>query len=153
MNQGDGTFIDETSSRLRPDEWFGGSVGEPTDAAWAQRVEVLDFNVDGVPDFTIRFKGGGRQWPQDQPLVWLNDGRGRFAALKARDFVSPGDEWPFYEVFAVGRDAASGRIQWRFTSIELMKTRHGYSFIQPVSEPRGGAGLVVTGLLATRPYP
>ena len=33
-----------------------------------------------------------------------------------------------------------------------MKTRHGYSFITPQSYP-GSGGLIVTGLLATRPYP
>ena len=153
MNQGDGTFIDETSSRLRPDEWFGGRVGEETrNLPWPQRVEVLDFNVDGVPDFRVRFNDGpGPQWPQELPLVWLNDGRGRFAALKAQDFVSPGDEWPFYMFFAFNRDA-DGSLLWRFTSYELMKTRHGYSFIKPVADPRND-GLVVTGLLATRPYP
>ena len=148
MNQGNGTFIDETSGRLRPDEWFGGKVGEHTRVPWAQWVDILDFNVDGAPDFAVTFTGGWGHWPQDQPLVWLNDGRGRFAALKAHDFVSPGDEWLFYDVLLIDDE----NDEWRFTSIELMKTRHGYSFIKPQSYP-GSGGLVVTGLLATRPYP
>lgn len=133
MNQGDGTFIDDTSRRLRPDEWFGGVVGERTFAPWAQWVEVLDFNADGAPDFAVTSTGGLGQLPQHQPLIWLNDGGGRFAALKVDDFVQPGDEW-------------------RVSNSLLMRTRHGYSFITPQSYP-GSGGLIVTGLLATRPYP
>ena len=148
MNRGNGTFADETSSRLRLGEWFGGRVGEHTDVPWAQWVEVLDFNGDGAPDFAVQFTGGWGYWPRDQPLVWLNDGRGRFAALRAGDFVSPGDEWLFYDVLLIDDE----NDEWRFTSVELMKTRHGYSFIKPQSYP-GSGGLVVTGLLATRPYP
>ena len=133
MNQGDGTFIDETSSRLRPDEWFGGRVSERTYTPWPMWVEVLDFNTDGVPDFVVTFTGGTGQLPEDQPVMWLNDGRGRFAALKVRDFVQPGDEW-------------------LVSNSLLMKTRHGYSFITPQSYS-GSGGLIVTGLLASRSYP
>ena len=134
MNRGDGTFIDETSNRLRPDERFGGRLGEETGAPWAQWVEVLDFNGDGVSDFAVAAVRGGRgRLPQDQPLIWLNDGSGRFAALKMRDFVPPEDEW-------------------RIAGSQLIRTRHGYSFITPQSYS-GSGGLIVTGLLATRPYP
>ena len=135
MNRGDGTFIDETSSRLRPHEQFGGRVGEETGAPWAQWVEVLDFNGDGDSDFAVtsaRGTGHGGQLPRNQPLIWLNDGSGQFAALKVHDFVQPGDEW-------------------LLGGSQLMKTRHGYSFITPQSYP-GSGGLIVTGLLAIRPY-
>lgn len=134
MNRDDGTFIDETSRRLRAAEWFGGSVGEETGAPWAQWVQVLDFNGDGVPDFAVApFPGGRGRLPQNLPLIWLNDGNGRFAALKVGDFVPPEDEW-------------------LVAGSQLMRTRHGYSFITPQSHS-GSGGLIVTGLLATRPYP
>ena len=134
MNRGDGTFIDETSSRLRAAQWFGGSAGEETGAPWARWVEVLDFNGDGVSDFAVApVSGGQERLPQNHPLIWLNDGSGRFAALKVRDFVPPEDEW-------------------RVAGSQLMKTRHGYSFIDAASYA-GSGGLIVTGLLATRPYP
>ena len=133
MNQGDGTFIDETSSRLRPDEWFGGEVGEDTDLPWPQWVEVLDFNVDEMPDFAVHFEGGDYQWPRDQPLIWLNDGRGQFAALKAQDFVAPGDEWLFYEVRLI--DVVNDEEVWRFSSIELMKTATRVQLHQAAGRP------------------
>ena len=134
MNRGGGTFIDETSSRLRAGEWFGGSAGEETGAPWAQWVRVLDFDGDGTSDFAVApVRGGQGRLPQDHPLIWLNDGSGRFAALRVQDFVPPEDEW-------------------RVAGSQLMRTRHGYSFITPQSYP-GSGGLIVTGLLATRPYP
>ena len=134
MNQGDGTFIDETSNRLRAAEWFGGSAREETGAPWAQWVRVLDFNGDGVSDFAVApVRGGQGPLPQNHPLIWLNDGSGRFASLKVQDFVPPEDEW-------------------RIAGSQLMRTRHGYSFITPQSYP-GSGGLIVTGLLATRSYP
>ena len=133
MNRGDRRFIDETSRRLQPHERFGGIVGEGVGAPWAQRVEVLDFNGDGAPDFAVQSGPGRGQLPQSQPLIWLNDGSGQFTALNVHDFVRPGEEW-------------------LVKGARLMKTRHGYSFITPQTYP-GSGGLIVTGLLATRPYP
>ncbi len=57
MNRGGGAFIDETPSRFRAAEWFGGSVGVETGAPWAQWVRVLDFNGDGVSDRGARGAG------------------------------------------------------------------------------------------------
>ena len=68
----------------------------------------------------------------NQPLIWLNDGSGRFSALKAHDFVRPGYEWLFLDA-------------------RFLRTRHGYSYISTQSYP-GSGGLILTGLLATRPY-
>ena len=132
MSRGERRFIDETSRRLQPHEWFGGSVGEASGAPWAQWVEVLDFNADGAPDFAVRAAPNSCQLPQTQPLIWLNDGAGQFDALNVHDFVQPGEEW-------------------RVCRALLMKTRHGYSFVTPQSYP-GSGGLIVAGLLATRPY-
>lgn len=132
INRGDRTFIDETSSRLQPHERFGGRVGEETGAPWAQWVEVLDFDGDGVSDFAVKPHPAGRQLRQNQPLIWLNDGSGQFAALNVHDFVQPGEEY-------------------LITGAVLMRTRHGYSFIRPVIYP-GSGGLVVTALLASREF-
>ncbi len=130
MNRGERRFIDETSRRLQPHEWFGGSVGDAGAAPWAQWVEVLDFNGDGAADFAVRVNPTSSQLPQSHPLIWLNDGAGQFDALNVHDFVEPGEEW-------------------RVSRALLMKTRHGYSFVTPQSYP---GRLIVAGLLATRPY-
>ena len=45
----------------------------------------------------------------NQPLIWLNDGSGRFSALKVHDFVGPGDDWLLLKA-------------------RLVRTRHGYSY-------------------------
>jgi hypothetical protein len=67
-----------------------------------------------------------------QPLIWLNDGSGRFTTLKASDFVAAGREWQ------IGNG-------------HLARTRNGYSFIT-TQLYSGSGGLRLTGLLATRPF-
>ena len=128
MNQGDGTFADETSLRLQPQEQSSGNPGVATGAPWAMWVDVLDFNGDGAADFVMTPTAA----PPNLPLIWLNDGSGRFSALKVHDFVRPGDEWLLENAL-------------------LVRTRHGYSYITTQSYG-GGGGLILTGLLATRPY-
>ena len=130
VNRGDGTFADETSLRLQPHEQSSGNAGVATDASWARWVDVIDFNGDGAADFVIDTQGDVLR--PNQPLIWLNDGSGRFSALKVHDFVRPGDEWLLY-------------------GARLVRTRHGYSYINTQSY-LGSGGLILTGLLATRPY-
>jgi len=129
MNRGDGRFVDETALRLQPHEQSSGNAGVATDAPWAVWVDVLDFNGDGAADFVMSPFGDIRP---NQPLVWLNDGSGRFSALKAHDFVRAGYEWMLPEA-------------------RLLRTRHGYSYIRTQTYP-GSVGLILTGLVATRPY-
>ena len=131
MNRGDGTFTDETAIRLQPHEQSSGNPGVATGAPWARWVEAVDFNGDGAADFVMNVMGFEDHRP-NQPLVWLNDGRGRFSALKVHDFVRPGEEWLLY-------------------GARLVRTRHGYSYIHTQSYP-GSGGLILTGLLANRPY-
>ena len=136
MNQGDGTFADETSLRLQPHEQSSGNAGVVTEAPHPRRVEVVDFNGDGAADFVMQ---AHLPIPPNLPLVWLNDGRGRFAALKLHDFLPPGthQEW-----------------QWWFSDAQLVRTRHGYSFILTLlTRGTGRPGLTLAGLLATRPLP
>lgn len=138
MNRGDGTFADETSLRLQPHEQSSGNAGVATNAPHPRRVNVLDFDGDGAADFVMQAHS---PLPPNHPLIWLNDGSGRFSALKVHDFIPPGSlhEW-----------------QWLLRDAPLVRTRHGYSFIVTWSDyewPRPGAdGVILTGLLATRPY-
>ena len=130
MNRGDRTFADETALRLQPHEQSSGNAGVATDAPWARWVDVLDFNGDGAADFVMSPTLG--DFRPNQPLIWLNDGNGRFSALKVHDFVGPGDEWLLF-------------------GARLVRTRHGYSYIFMHSF-LGSGGLNLRGLLATRPY-
>ena len=138
MNRGDGTFADETSVRLLPHEQSSGNEGCGDRCTSPRRVDVLDFNGDGAADFVMQV---ALPLPPNQPLIWLNDGSGRFSALKVHDFIHP-------DLF----------IEWQYLLGDalLVRTRHGYSFIVTWSDyewPRpGAAGVILTGLLATRPY-
>ncbi len=137
MNRGDRAFADETSLRLQPHEQSSGNAGVATGAPWAQRVDVVDFNGDGAADFVMSPTPSAgivaEYLRPNQPLIWLNDGSGRFSALKVHDFVRPGYEWLLLEA-------------------RLVKTRHGYSYITTRRSDPGTGGRVLTGLLATRPY-
>ncbi len=152
MNRGDGTFADETSIRLEPHEQSSGNPGVATVAPYARRVDVLDFNGDGAADFVVTPANGvpadhgfpDRALRPNQPLIWLNDGSGRFSALKVHDFI-PGDAYDDW--------------RWLLRDAPLVRTRHGYSYIVAQSYPDrvdwpvpGTDGLILTGLLATRPY-
>ena len=139
QNRGSGAFVDVTASRLSPSDAFGETPGVGySQAPWAKRVKVLDYNGDGLPDFSVEYypahlDSSGRQaLPAIQPLIYLNDGKGHFSTLKVADFAAPGNEW------ALGGG-------------HLVATRNGYSFFTPYLDPHE-SGLHLTGLLATKPY-
>ena len=128
ISKGNRQFVDETADRLPAADSSGGFDGPRFSNAHS--VDVLDFNQDGAPDFFLGFlRRGGLA--RDMPLVWLNDGAGRFTALKVGDFVTPGNE------------------RFLGSPAHLVATRHGYSFIAPQTN---GRALTITGLLATKPW-
>jgi hypothetical protein len=135
MNKGNRQFVDETAERMAPADSTRGVLGVTTAQPYGPKLNVLDFNQDGWPDFAVEWLAQGTPFTQDLPLVWINDGTGRFVTLKVRDFLVP------------GREAALG------VQIHLMATANGYSFISPIynTVTRTG-GLRLTGVLATRPY-
>jgi hypothetical protein len=136
LNHGNGTFVDVTASRLAPSDASGGTPGVATGSPWPLYVKVLDYNGDGLPDFSVEYwppdVGLGKGLPPSQPLIYLNDGTGHFSTLKVQDFVAPGNE------LALGGG-------------HLVPTRNGYSFFAPYLQP-GKSGLLLTGLLATKPF-
>jgi hypothetical protein len=132
INAGDKTFVDQTADRIPAGEFSSGSEGVATTAPWPLWINPIDFNGDGAPDFSIEFVTGSTPMLASQPLIWLNDGSGRFSTLKASDFVTPGNEW-------------------RLGYAHLVPTRNGFSFVTPQLYS-GSGGLRITGLLATRPF-
>ena len=87
INNGDGTFRDETSTR------FPLSVN--SDPAFG-RVELIDFDRNGAVDVLAR------PWDPDdpEPLVYLNDGSGSFSAI-THDFNI---EWLYFEFLDLDGD-------------------------------------------------
>jgi hypothetical protein len=132
INTGERSFVDQTADRIPAGEFSAGSEGVATTAPWPQWINVIDFNGDGAPDFSVEFVTGATAMQASQPLIWLNDGSGRFTTLKASDFVAAGREWQ------IGNG-------------HLARTRNGYSFIT-TQLYSGSGGLRLTGLLATRPF-
>ena len=62
INKGDGTFVDETYSRIT----------QTYDDGWLRYLQLLDLNYDGHVDFVA--------WPLDPgPMFYLNNGRGVFS--------------------------------------------------------------------------
>jgi hypothetical protein len=129
-NNGNHSFSDVSASSILAADLTGGIPGQITHSPWAMWVKVLDFNRDGFSDFAVEYNGA--QLTQATPLIWMNDGAGHFTTLKVSDFVAPGFEW-------------------LLGNAHLVETNNGYSFITPQSYP-GSGGLVLTGLVATRPY-
>lgn len=127
-NEGGKAFTDVTASALSPADARGGSPGAATQTPWPVWISTLDFNGDGLTDFSLEYLGG--QIRADTPLIYLNDGRGHFNALKASDFVAPGSEGLL----------GSGL---------LVKTNAGYSFVSFNARPDG---LYERGVIATKPY-
>jgi hypothetical protein len=123
VNRGNRQFVDETAARIPQ-----GEAGRATGPG-AFVVHQLDFNHDGAPDFYVEFVGPGLS--QDLPLIWLNDGTGKFSTLKVEDFVTAAD------AFRIG------------ASPHLVETANGYSFMTTNAL---SAGLRVIGLLASKPY-
>src|SRR5439155_482167 len=68
INNGDGTFRDETAQRL-PEQDSG--------LGWPYAIRIADFNGDGLPDFTVDVN----HYPQENAPLYLDDGSGVYRAV------------------------------------------------------------------------
>jgi FG-GAP-like repeat len=75
INNGDGTFRDETSTRLPQTD----NLDE-----WPYAIQVADLNGDGKPDIAVSLYW----YPPESPPIYLNSGDGTFAALPRDAFKS-----------------------------------------------------------------
>jgi hypothetical protein len=75
INNGDGTFRDETASRLPQ------TVDNREE--WPYAIRVGDLNRDGKPDIEVSLSA---EQPNEHPPLYLNDGTGRFTPLAASAF-------------------------------------------------------------------
>ena len=128
-NDGNNVYTDVTAESMTAADAMTAVAGQSKGNPWAMWVNIVDFNNDGVKDFTVEYNGGNLK--ASTPLVWLNDGSGHFTTLKASDFVAAGDEWLL----------GSGH---------FYKTEKGYSIL--TTHYYGPNGLQLGGYLSTQEY-
>ena len=75
INDGNGTFRDETSTRLPQTDNSG---------VWPYAVQVADLNGDHLPDIAVSLFS----FPASAPPFYLNRGDGTFAPIDSRAFVA-----------------------------------------------------------------
>lgn len=127
-NDGNNVFTDVTASSMPAADVMSWTPGSPNDTPWAMWLQQLDFNHDGVMDFAVNYNG---QLKQSTPLVWLNDGTGKFTVLHVSDFVEPGSEW----MMSIGH---------------FVEMENGYGHV--TTQYSEGGGLLTMGLAPLAPY-
>lgn len=127
-NDGNNVFTDVTASAMSAQDAMSWTPGSPNDTAWGMWLQQLDFNHDGVMDFAVNYNG---QLKQSTPLVWINDGTGKFTTLKVSDFVEPGWEW----MMSMGH---------------FVEMEHGYGHV--TTQYSEGGGLLTMGYVPLMAY-
>ena len=92
INNGDGTFRDETRARLPQ---FDNAD------SWISDIYIVDLNHDGAPDIATRLVPNAPPWDEPPPF-YLNDGHGYFAALPAGLGLGAGDGYSFIDATGNG---------------------------------------------------
>ncbi|TPG13211.1 FG-GAP-like repeat-containing protein [Sphingomonas oligophenolica] len=88
INKGDGKFELDTNNHISGADAHGGLINKTTSEHWASAVTIKDVNHDGALDIVVGgFQGG--QPSLDTPVLYLNDGRGVFSAIRLADFPNP----------------------------------------------------------------
>jgi len=129
INQGNHRFADETATRIPAGEWWGGVPGGDNNAPVPFWVRALDFNRDGFADFSVEWNFGGGRVTPEIPVLYINDGTGRFTTYKVGDLVAAGRE------FVLG-------------GAHVMAFKNGYGFVTP--QLSATTGLTVSGLVANK---
>ncbi len=129
INKGNNQYLDETTSWINSDDMSGGTPGVSTGTTWPVWIKVLDFNNDGLQDFSVEYNNTG--YISDMPFVWLNDGMGHFTTLEVQDIVTEDKK------YLLG-------------GIHLTPTVNGFSIFDALIF-EGSGGLLLHGLLATKP--
>lgn len=111
-NDGNNVFTDVTASSMPAADVMSWTPGSPNDTPWGMWLQQLDFNHDGVMDFAVNYNG---QLKQSTPLVWLNDGAGKFTVLHVSDFVEPGSEWMMNTGHFVAMEHGYGHVTTQYS--------------------------------------
>jgi hypothetical protein len=92
INNGDGTFKDETQARLPQTN---------TNGSWIKEIQLVDLNNDGAPDIATAVVPNAPPWDEPPPF-YLNDRRGYFSALPAGLGLGAGDTYNFIDATGQG---------------------------------------------------
>ena len=77
-NDGNGNFLDETSSRLIDPNDYPNTYGERLD--WSNNFQVLDIDSDG--DYDIVGNYSSTDHTKQEPIIFRNDGQGYFELIE-----------------------------------------------------------------------
>ena len=130
IGNGDGTFRDETSTRLPVQD-----EGE----RWPYAIRVADLNADGALDFAVSLNG----WPPEPSSLYLNDG-GVFAPRRASRSE------PGIPVHRHRSRRSHGSVQLRSWRTRRTRTPSGANSNSPASPHRHGSGHPRTSATASR---
>ncbi len=90
VNKGNGTFADETATRL---------PGQTGSGRWVEFLKAVDLDGDGVKDLFLNMS-----YPATgQVIAYRNDGRGNFASMPA-DYLPPTQGYPWLTPFDFNGD-------------------------------------------------
>jgi hypothetical protein len=109
INNGDGTYRDESSARLV------GTASKST-GGWNKFIRTVDMNGDGAFDLVINVEQG---YSEAVDIIWLNDGKGRFTAVSSTVLANPLSSVEVVDVDEDGRpdlvevSAFEGYLQYR----------------------------------------
>jgi hypothetical protein len=117
INNGDGTFRDETQMRLPPQFDSGES--------WVKAIRLIDLNGDGALDIATAVVPNGPPWDEPPPF-YLNDGHGNFTALPAGLNAGAGDVYNFIDT--AGNGARDIVFTLNNANVQLIREQksHGY---------------------------
>jgi FG-GAP-like repeat len=127
IGKGDGTFNDETQTRL---------AQQDSNGSWFKEIDLVDLNGDGAPEIATAV---APLIPtlDDPPPFYLNDGHGHFARLPQELGLSPGNTYSFIDSTGQGeRDIVFSKDN---ASLELLRPQpvHGFRLYATLSA--GGA--------------
>jgi hypothetical protein len=123
INKGDGTFRDQTQTRLPQRD---------NSASWIKSIRLIDLNGDGALDMATAVVPSSPPWDEPPPF-YLNDGRGNFTPLPPGLNTGAGDAYNFIDA------SAHGESDLVFTknnaNVELIReeTPHGHRLYATVA--------------------
>jgi hypothetical protein len=131
INKGNGTFRDETRSRLPQ---------QRTDGTWIKAIHLIDLNGDGALDIATAVVPSAPPWDEPPPF-YLNDGHGNFTALPPGLGAGAGDVYNFIDAF--GNSERDIVYTLNNSSVELIReqTPHGHRLYATVTG-KGAVSLV-----------